>query len=52
MIDRWLYTATALALGCVFVFEGTFVANLSVRSASRPQPCRSIRGRRGSVASS
>jgi hypothetical protein len=28
MIDRLLYTATALALACVFVFDPAFSANL------------------------
>ena len=28
MIDRWLYTATALALASVFALEGTFATSL------------------------
>ena len=36
MIDRLLYAATALALACVFVFDGNFAANLSRAVGDEP----------------
>ena len=36
LLDHLLYTLTALALGCVFVFDSNFAANLSRAIGDEP----------------